>query len=148
MNYVLPNRNNFGCRLFTDKDLYHGGNSTNEGCDGDQIIYEQALLLSEARYLTGEEQKSFCATLVSFIQRDVSNSTIRCVIINQKVELIQGRRRLDGNDNGAALLTFETQISMDEAGIAAEVAIKLTENTAEIVEELQSSGAVENITGE
>lgn len=150
MNYVLPNRGNFGCRLFTDQDLYHGASHTNEGCSGDQIVLEQALLLSEARYLTGEEQNSFCDTLVRFIKREVSNSTIRCVVMNQKVVLMEtpGSRRLDENGIQSALLTFETQLSMDDTGNVADIVVKVNENKDEIVEELLSSGAIEDLAGE
>lgn len=32
LNYALPNMNNFGCRLFSETDLYEGGTGEQTKC--------------------------------------------------------------------------------------------------------------------
>jgi hypothetical protein len=34
VDYVLPNSQNFGCDLFTDTDMFTGGNNKLTGCGG------------------------------------------------------------------------------------------------------------------
>jgi hypothetical protein len=55
LSYVLPNRENFGCSLLTDVDLYKDGQNYITGCNGDTLIFDQAVLLDDARYLTRKE---------------------------------------------------------------------------------------------
>ncbi len=64
LNYVLPNMDNFGCRLFSESDLYVGGTHTVRGCGGDKGAFSQTFYVNEPRLLTGEEQKSFCAKVI------------------------------------------------------------------------------------
>jgi uncharacterized protein (DUF1501 family) len=37
IDYVLPNSGNFGCDLFTDKDLYTAGTNVIQGCGGPKL---------------------------------------------------------------------------------------------------------------
>ena len=64
LDYVLPNRKNFGCRLLTDSDLFKNGSQTNFGCGGDTTDFTQAILLDTARYLSGDEQREWCKIMV------------------------------------------------------------------------------------
>jgi hypothetical protein len=89
LDYVLPNCANFGCRLFTDKDLYKNGQNNIAGCKRDTLIVDQLVLLNEARYLTGEEQKGFCELLKSYVSFDTNTSNMRCVVVDQQVTIAQ-----------------------------------------------------------
>jgi len=80
LNYLLPNMDNFGCRLFSESDLYVGGVHTVKGCGGDTGAFSQTFYVNEPRLLTGVEQKAFC-TKVTEALRDVA--TLRCVILSQ-----------------------------------------------------------------
>ena len=52
LNYVFPNLNNFGCRLYSDSDLYHGGTGGIEGCGGGLVELKQVFFLNEPRLLS------------------------------------------------------------------------------------------------
>jgi len=140
--YVLPNRNNFGCRLITDTDLYKNGQTTNVGCSGDKLIFQQSLLLAEARYLTGEEQKAFCDALVSYISR-VTTSPVKCVIVGQNIEMVSGRRGLSGGFSVA----FDSEITSDDVGYGSNALQVLTDSAEEMATSLADSGAISGLTG-
>ena len=52
LNYVFPNLNNFGCRLYSDSDLYVGGTGSIPGCGGAVVELEQVFFLNEPRLLS------------------------------------------------------------------------------------------------
>jgi len=121
LNYVLPNRNNFGCRLFTDQDLYEHGVNVNSGCNNKPLSFIQQIILNEPRYLTGEEQKAYCEVLLSYIS-NVNNSTVRCVIIDQKINLVSR------NVQYALNITSELSNDEDDFGKSATYILNLEKN--------------------
>jgi hypothetical protein len=152
LNYVLPNRINHGCRLFTDRQLYKNGRTTTPGCDGEVLFFDQGLLLNEARYLTGEEQKLFCKVTLSFIPFQlINNSTMRCVIIDQRIEELAGRRKLQSG--GSFQLTVFAEISTSaDANVGNTEPIgrvleeQLNNSRDNIVETLTNSDMIQNLT--
>lgn len=88
LDYVLPNRGNFGCRLYTDKDMYVQGQNTIAGCSGDSLLFEQSLSLSQPRYLESQEQKDYCDLIVEYASVSLSDEPVRCVVVEQHVEQI------------------------------------------------------------
>jgi hypothetical protein len=153
LNYVLPNRVNHGCRLYTDRQLYKNGRSTTPGCDGEVLFFDQGLILNEARYLTGEEQKLFCKVTLSFIPFQlINNSTMRCVIIDQRIEELAGRRKLQSG--GSFQLTVFAEISTSaDANVGNTEPIgrileeQLNNSRENIVETLTNSDQIQNLTG-
>jgi len=95
LKYVLPNNGNFGCNLFTDKDLYTTGNSTLPGCNDRQVGMNLGMFINEPRYLTGIEQRKVCEAAISVVTK-AANVTSRCIIIDQQVIVTfdNGDRRL------------------------------------------------------
>uniref|UniRef100_A0A7S4JY73 DUF1501 domain-containing protein n=1 Tax=Odontella aurita TaxID=265563 RepID=A0A7S4JY73_9STRA len=144
LNYVLPNRNNFGCRLFTDQDLYAGGTNAVAGCSGDQLLFELQVILDEARYLTPREQKELCQTLLPIVQEAVNNSTVLCMVREQRVEVVTegGRRALSDSFS----VSTEVEISYDESGLTGEVTQSLNENSGEVVQTMAEKGFFQGVT--
>ena len=60
MEYILPNSNNFGCRIFSETNLFDAGTGLVPGCAGDSLELVQTFDIDEPRFMTGEEQKAFC----------------------------------------------------------------------------------------
>jgi len=137
LNYVLPNRENFGCRLFTDQTLYNDGKFRVEGCAGDQLVFEQEILLNEARYLTGQEQKAFCKEVIVYVA-ELTGTKVNCVVIRQNVKVM---------DNGDFALTFATELTADEVDYGNTTLTELNEKAPEIVLALGESGEISNMTG-
>ncbi|KAL3805312.1 hypothetical protein HJC23_009019 [Cyclotella cryptica] len=79
LNYVLPNIDNFGCRLYSEADLFEGGTGKVPGCGGDVMTFSQVIDVSEPRLLLPEEQKRFCA----IVYDAVTAVSIKCVILDQ-----------------------------------------------------------------
>eukprot|EP00550_Attheya_septentrionalis_P002628 CAMPEP_0198287972 /NCGR_PEP_ID=MMETSP1449-20131203/6625_1 /TAXON_ID=420275 /ORGANISM="Attheya septentrionalis, Strain CCMP2084" /LENGTH=988 /DNA_ID=CAMNT_0043986049 /DNA_START=140 /DNA_END=3106 /DNA_ORIENTATION=- len=150
LNYVLPNRINHGCRLFTDRQLYKNGRTTTPGCDGEVLFFDQGLLLNEARYLTGEEQKIFCYVVIDNIPAElINNSTMRCVIIDQQIKDVGGQQ----TDCGSFELTVFAEISTGaEANVGNTEPIgrvleeQLNNSRDNIVETLTNSDMIQNLT--
>jgi len=137
LNYVLPNRENFGCRLFTDQLLYNDGSNRIEGCAGDQLLFEQQVLLNEARYLTGEEQKAFCKAVISYVEQ-LTSTKVNCVVVRQNVKVTEG---------GDFALTFATELTADEVDYGNQTLDELNTKAPDIVLALGESGEISNMTG-
>lgn len=115
LNYVLPNRDNFGCRLFADSDLYNNGVHNVTACGGVTMDFVQQLILNEARYLTPDEQRDFCRVLMESIFVQFS-PTILCVITKQviselKVDEVVHRSL---NEGKRYLVNITAELSNDE----------------------------------
>jgi hypothetical protein len=146
LNYVLPNRENFGCRLFTDVDLYKGGQNYITGCNGDTLIFDQSVLLNDSRYLTGEEQKGFCELLKSYVSFATNNSTMRCVVVDQQVSIAAPNgRRLEQ----AFRVSLTSEVSCDWKNFAGPAGRRLNEAAvrADMVYQLSEQKIIANITG-
>ena len=52
LRYTFPNIDNFGCRLYSDSDLYDGGTGSISGCGGAVVELEQVFFLNEPRLLS------------------------------------------------------------------------------------------------
>ncbi len=93
LDYILPNRKNFGCNLYSDKDLYTTGRQTIAGCNGQQQIFTQELVMSEARYLTPDEQRKLCAIIKENVGAS-ENDVVLCTITDQRLSLLTTAARL------------------------------------------------------
>jgi hypothetical protein len=119
LSYVLPNMNNFGCRLYSDADLYKGGTGKVPGCGGDVMSFSQVLMVEEPRVLSPDEQKNFCGK----IYEAITGISIKCVILDQ---IIATRERRSLQTSGTHCdvtnlpytLTVSYEISSDTAGVA------------------------------
>jgi len=131
LNYVIPNRKNFGCRLFTDKDLFKGGKQKNLGCNGDTVLLQKQLTTSETRYFTAEEEVAFCDILISFLQ-PVAGSALRCVVMDQVITF----------QEGGAVLDITSEIVTDKMGFAQSALEQLNANTNNILSEIQNSAII------
>jgi len=123
LNYVLPNRDNFGCRLYTDQDMYDNGSNSIEGCTGETLDFEQDLILCDAQYLQDQEQSRYCDLLIEFLNFD---SLVRCVVTTQSFPgtVLE--------TNGTAV-RVSVELSSDEEGFGAIAASTLSSNAADIV---------------
>jgi hypothetical protein len=130
LNYVLPNHGNFhvGCRLYTDMDLFTNGSNVNEGCGGETLDFEQRLTLSEARYLEDKEQSDYCDLVIEYATTVVGNTTVRCVIIDQKVEEVG----VDNDGNPLYELTIVVELSSDKEDFGTKALQVLRENADDI----------------
>uniref|UniRef100_A0A7S0KZ56 DUF1501 domain-containing protein n=1 Tax=Asterionellopsis glacialis TaxID=33640 RepID=A0A7S0KZ56_9STRA len=153
LDFVLPNRQNFGCRLLTDKEMFVGGTQVVEGCQGEHLVLEQNLLLSEARYLTPEEQQEYCNALIKFIlERAPGNGKVLCTVVDQEYKILpelQGSRRLS-NGTTTVVLTLTTDLNTD-AEDESTLSVLTSENaTAEVLKTLNESPdfavILENVT--
>lgn len=140
LDYVLPNRGNFGCRLLTEKDLYKQGTQTNLGCGGDIIEINQALVLDEARYLSGEEQKELCDLITSVAVAAAPGYLFRCIILDQRIEAI-------ADTSCTHQLNLRTELSTDGVGVTAAVTQEINTRSQEIVNNLISDSLVTGICG-
>ena len=84
MKYALPNLENFGCGLFSEKDLFKNGIGTLSACGGDKVNVVQTFLVGEPRMLIAQEQRDFCSVVRKHMQTDISITT-RCVILNMVI---------------------------------------------------------------
>jgi hypothetical protein len=87
LSYVLPNNVNFGCDLFMDSDLFTSGTNRITGCGGPKIDAPVDMDISEARFLTGEEQKALCYITTQTVakQLGLNAEESRCFIADQVV---------------------------------------------------------------
>mmetsp|Transcript_4289 Transcript_4289/g.9709 ORF Transcript_4289/g.9709 Transcript_4289/m.9709 type:complete len:891 (+) Transcript_4289:2-2674(+) len=119
MNVVLPNNGNFGCQLFTDKDMYTVGNNTISGCNDRAVNLKMSMFLKEPRYLTGLEQKRICKAAIAAVAKN-ANVTSRCIVVDQKIIVSYDYNRRLTTVNGTRFLqttdpTYEVEgtVSMD-----------------------------------
>mmetsp|Transcript_68973 Transcript_68973/g.102503 ORF Transcript_68973/g.102503 Transcript_68973/m.102503 type:complete len:362 (-) Transcript_68973:419-1504(-) len=47
---VLPNNGNFGCRLYTDSDLYHDGKNSISGCGAKLMNFDMGMFIGEPQF--------------------------------------------------------------------------------------------------
>ena len=142
LDYVLPNRRNFGCRLLTDADLYKGGIQTNFGCGGDTLEFNQVLLLGAPRYLTGDEQRGVCELMTSVALDAEPDATFNCVILDQRIE------EIDSYDTTCThKLHIKTELSSSATGIGTTVTTEMNNRMSEIVDTLTNNEIVESICG-
>ena len=80
IDYVLPNAKSFGCRLYSDSDLYEDGTGIVDGCGGDIVEIEQVFTVTEDRILTRSEQQDLCETLADCISQG-SSIEVNCVVL-------------------------------------------------------------------
>jgi hypothetical protein len=116
LEYVLPNSGNFGCDLFTDSDLFATGTETLKGCGGPTHSSPVTMQLPEARYLTGEEQKSVCRLAVRSmaIKLNFDPSYSRCYVADQIItpsELVPGSFDI----SGTAVINFDASVPPESA---------------------------------
>ena len=138
----MPNRQNFGCRLFTEIDLYVDGSNGLPGCGGEKIEFSQALLFDSPKYLTGDEQKEFCNLVRVIAQEAVPDSAYRCVILEQEIEEI-----VPPEGDCTHKVTVLAELSTDKFDIADTILDALNSNTERIVTTLTDSGTISGICG-
>lgn len=147
LDYVLPNRRNFGCRLLTDADLYRDGTQTNFGCGGDTLNFNQVLLLKDARYLIGEEQRAICDLMINVaLDAELDAKplpTFNCVILKQRIEIFVN----DSQENCTFKLHIKTELSSSATGIGTAVTAEMNNRMSEIVDTLTNDEIVESICG-
>jgi len=85
IDYVLPNAKSFGCRLYSDSDLYEDGTGTIDGCGGDIVEIEQVFTVSEDRILTRPEQQDLCESLAECISQGSNGVEVKCVVLLQEL---------------------------------------------------------------
>lgn len=148
LDYVLPNRANFGCRLLSEKDLFNDGTNGNLGCGGETMRFSQPLQLSEPRYLTGEEQKRFCKLIIRIAQLEDSEATFRCVIVDQMLDdKAVSIKAYDDSDKCPVLLTITTELSTDATGISESVSARINRSSDLIMDSIAEYGLVKGICG-
>ena len=139
---------NFGCQLYTDKDMYVGGNNTVSGCNDRTVNLKLSMFLSEPRYLTGLEQKKICKAAISQVAKK-ANVTSRCIVVDQKVIVSYDnvRRQLLSQFNKTRLLedptlTYEVvgTVAMDYAEDSVnKTGSTYIENVEEFTEDMNES---------
>lgn len=134
---MLPNRGNFGCRLFSERDLYKEGTQTNVGCGGDIIEMEHSLFLNEARYLAGAEQKEFCNLITKIAVGVEPQFNFRCIILDQKIVPT-------ADDLCTHELKLVTELSTDAVGLATKKTDNINRRSQEI---LSNPTEYVNVTG-
>ena len=104
---------------------------------GDVIVFSQPLLLSEARYLTGEEQKGFCQVLLDVAKQAVADTTFRCVVLKQTIKEIE-------NPSGECTyeVTVISEISSDASDILTTLTSKFNTEKDNIVTTLKDDDVV------
>ena len=85
MDYVLPNAKSFGCRLYSDSDLYVDGTGIVDGCGGDIVEIEQVFTVTEDRILTRSEQQDLCVALAECISEGSNGIEVNCVVLLQEL---------------------------------------------------------------
>jgi len=128
LDSVLPNRNNFGCNLFTDKDLYVDGNETFPGCEGEKTTFVQKISSSEPIDLTGKQQKKWCEFCKDVIKDVVDNSTIRCYVESQIIDKC-GRRRLSDSEGVTTSVTISIGVDALDSTNAIQTALSQANET-------------------
>lgn len=83
LSYVLPNAGNFGCQIYSEKELYINGNGVLPGCGGDVVQLDQIFRVAEDRLLIPLEQVGFCRIVKQFMGEAEIN--VRCIILDQKL---------------------------------------------------------------
>jgi len=110
LNYVLPNVANFGCRLYSETQLFEEGTGNIPSCGGDTVQVEQTFFVTEPRLLNPDEQVSFCQKVVDAM----GDVEVKCVVLNQLLSSAPGRRHL----SDGFVLTVDYQISSSQQGVA------------------------------
>ncbi|KAL3937927.1 MAG: hypothetical protein SGBAC_007063 [Bacillariaceae sp.] len=110
LDYVLPNRGNFGCDLLAERDLYKLGTQTNKGCEGDVININQRLPLEQTRYLTGEEQRTLCDRIGKVAVEAAGEYSFHCVVVGQLIEEVDSMKTYQ--------LKLDIELSTDAVGVA------------------------------
>ena len=116
IEYVLPNSANFGCDLFTDRDLYTTGTESLKGCGGPAHTSPVTMNLPSPRYLTGEEQKSVCRLAVRSMAISLSfePSNSRCYVDDQVITpSVEYPDLFD--INGMAVINFDESVPAEKA---------------------------------
>ena len=85
IGYVLPNAKSFGCRLYSESDLYVDGTGTIDGCGGDIVEIEQVFTVTEDRILTRSEQQDLCVALAECISEGSNGIEVNCVVLLQEL---------------------------------------------------------------
>eukprot|EP00804_Cyclotella_cryptica_P019739 CCRYP_009662-RC/>CCRYP_009662-RC protein AED:0.09 eAED:0.09 QI:0/0.95/0.95/1/0.95/0.95/22/166/2740 len=124
LNYALPNMNNFGCRLYSETDIYRDGTGEVPGCGGDIMTFSQVFFLSEPRLLNPDEQKSFCAKVYNAI----SGVSIRCVILDQIIAVRDTTVSQRGLTALGYTLDVTYEISSDSSGVSTTIADVVNSN--------------------
>eukprot|EP00804_Cyclotella_cryptica_P019763 CCRYP_009664-RA/>CCRYP_009664-RA protein AED:0.11 eAED:0.11 QI:135/1/0.94/1/1/1/17/0/2177 len=114
LNYALPNMNNFGCRLYSETDIYRDGTGKVPGCGGDVMTFSQVFFLSEPRLLNPDEQKSFCAK----VYNSISGISIRCVLLDQIIAVRNTELSQRGLTDLGYILEITYEISSDSFGVS------------------------------
>ncbi len=126
---IIPNSRNFGCSLFSDSDLFHSGTNMVIGCGGPTFSTDVNFVISEPRYLTGEEQKLICdlAVDISADRLSTDEEYIRCYIDDQTI-IDTGSGYIVG---GEAVLNYDTTINESQlnGGLAQKIT-KIAESYA------------------
>ena len=116
IDHVLPNSQNFGCKLFTDYDLFNTGQQVLNGCGGATITQPIIFQVPEVRILTGEEQKSSCKLAMKTASRqwNFDRTQARCYVHDMTVvdsEVVPGMYDV----NGFAVINFDGTTSSDSS---------------------------------
>ena len=82
LDYILPNRGNHGCNLFTDFDLFTTGTNVISGCGGVTAYFDQLIEMPEERMLDPDEQRSLCDVYISYAN-DATSLTTNCFVKDQ-----------------------------------------------------------------
>jgi len=110
LNYVLPNVANFGCRLYSETQLFEEGTGNIPSCGGDTVQVEQTFYVTEPRLLNPDEQVSFCQKVVDAM----GDVEVKCVVLNQLLSSAPGGRHLSEN----FIVTIDYEVSGSEEGVA------------------------------
>ena len=88
MKCVLLNHKNFGCGLFSEKDLHVTGENEVSSCGGltKKLEFQMSLITLEPKCLSGIEQKHVCGLIIAKTLA-VTGSKIRCVIKDQQIKV-------------------------------------------------------------
>ena len=82
LDYILPNRGNHGCNLFTDFDLFTTGTNVISGCGGVTAYFDQVIVMPEERMLDPDEQRSLCDVYISYAS-EATSLTTNCFVKDQ-----------------------------------------------------------------
>jgi len=109
MKRILPNLGNFGCDIYSEKDLYINGTGGLYGCGGDIVELNQVFEIEQPRELTAQEQKDFCFVVTQSLLPEIHTL---CVITQQIIST-----PTDADTDYPYMLDVSYTISSDRNGV-------------------------------
>lgn len=127
--YVLPNKQSFGCDLYSEVDLFEDGTESLPACGGDKVDLEQQFIMPEERLLNPDEQKEFCEVVVSSMATNDSIQ-VTCVVLDQIISPLETTRRHLASGQTYSLTVVYT-VESDQVGVVGDIVTTMNDNSVQ-----------------